>query len=201
LHTSFEMPLPGNINAVDRFQRAAYYSALLPEPVDERRAVAGVMAIIRNVSVPFGAPYAEFGVYTSGEMKNLPEFEGGKGEKDRLGGFDAVRIGGGYVKDDTKLFVAQKTVVIPSPNGLFVLQLNAKGAEDRADVLPWTPSTKRPPSRRDQPSSHGTARRPQLGDSIPACPSIAAIHSPATPFSGCWALAGWARCTWRSTRG
>ena len=30
-HPSSEMALPGNVNAVDRFQRAAYYSALLPE--------------------------------------------------------------------------------------------------------------------------------------------------------------------------
>ncbi|KQY03404.1 choloylglycine hydrolase [Mycobacterium sp. Root135] len=62
---SRDMPLPGNVNAVDRFQRAAYYSALLPKPVDERQAVASVMAIMRNVSVPFGAPYAEFGVYNT----------------------------------------------------------------------------------------------------------------------------------------
>jgi penicillin V acylase-like amidase (Ntn superfamily) len=60
-----EMPLPGNVNAIDRFQRAAYYSALLPEPRSEREAVASVMAIIRNVSVPFGAPYGEFGVYNT----------------------------------------------------------------------------------------------------------------------------------------
>ena len=59
------MPLPGNVNAVDRFQRAAYYSALLPKPTSEREAIAGVMAIMRNVSVPFGAPYAEFGVYNT----------------------------------------------------------------------------------------------------------------------------------------
>ena len=59
------MPLPGNVNPVDRFQRAAYYSALLPEPADTRQAVASVMAIMRNVSVPFGAPYAEFGVYNT----------------------------------------------------------------------------------------------------------------------------------------
>jgi penicillin V acylase-like amidase (Ntn superfamily) len=64
-HPSCEMPLPGNVNAIDRFQRAAYYLALLPRPVDERQAVAGVMAIMRNVSVPFGAPYAEFGVYNT----------------------------------------------------------------------------------------------------------------------------------------
>ncbi len=64
-HPSKEMPLPGNVNAVDRFQRAAYYSALLPTPQDSRQAVAGVMAIMRNVSVPFGAPYGEFGVYNT----------------------------------------------------------------------------------------------------------------------------------------
>jgi choloylglycine hydrolase len=64
-HPSREMPLPGNVNPVDRFQRAAYYSALLPAPGSQREAVAGVMAIMRNVSVPFGAPYGEFGVYNT----------------------------------------------------------------------------------------------------------------------------------------
>lgn len=64
-HPSRDMPLPGNVNAVDRFQRAAYYAALLPEPADMRQAVAGLMAVMRNVSVPFGAPYAEFGVYNT----------------------------------------------------------------------------------------------------------------------------------------
>lgn len=64
-HPSREMPLPGNVNAVDRFQRAAYYSALLPAPASQREAVAGVMAVMRNVSVPFGAPYGEFGVYNT----------------------------------------------------------------------------------------------------------------------------------------
>jgi choloylglycine hydrolase len=59
------MALPGNVNPVDRFQRASYYAALLPEPADTRQAVAGLMAIMRNVSVPFGAPYADFGVYNT----------------------------------------------------------------------------------------------------------------------------------------
>jgi len=51
--------LPGNVNPVDQFQRAAYYSALLPNPGSQRQAVAGLMAVMRNVSVPFGAPYDE----------------------------------------------------------------------------------------------------------------------------------------------
>jgi penicillin V acylase-like amidase (Ntn superfamily) len=62
---SSEMPLAGNVNARDRFQRAAYYSALLPEPKDARSAAAGILAIMRNVSVPFGAPYKGFGIYNT----------------------------------------------------------------------------------------------------------------------------------------
>ncbi|QDU27661.1 Penicillin acylase precursor [Anatilimnocola aggregata] len=62
---SSTMPLPGNVNPVDRFQRAAYYSAMLPEPKNEREAVASVLAIARNVSVPFGAPYKGFGIYNT----------------------------------------------------------------------------------------------------------------------------------------
>lgn len=62
---SSDTPLPGNVKATDRFQRAAYYSAMLPEPKDEREAIAGILAIVRNVSVPFGAPYKGFGIYNT----------------------------------------------------------------------------------------------------------------------------------------
>jgi penicillin V acylase-like amidase (Ntn superfamily) len=62
---SSDMPLPGNVNPRDRFQRAAYYEALLPEPKNEREAVAGMFGIARNVSVPFGAPYESFGIYNT----------------------------------------------------------------------------------------------------------------------------------------
>ncbi len=62
---SSDMPLPGNVNPRDRFQRASYYLALLPQPKNEREAAAGVFAIVRNVSVPFGAPYKGFGIYNT----------------------------------------------------------------------------------------------------------------------------------------
>jgi penicillin V acylase-like amidase (Ntn superfamily) len=64
-HPSSDMPLPGNVNPRDRFARADYYLALLPAPKDEREAIAGMFAIARNVSVPFGAPYAKFGIYNT----------------------------------------------------------------------------------------------------------------------------------------
>jgi choloylglycine hydrolase len=61
----FDTPVPGNVKATDRFQRAAYFMSVLREPKDERQAVASALAIVRNCSVPFGAPYGEFGVYNT----------------------------------------------------------------------------------------------------------------------------------------
>ncbi len=54
---SSDMPLPGNVNPRDRFQRASYYLSMVPTPKSEREGVASMIAIARNVSAPFGAPY------------------------------------------------------------------------------------------------------------------------------------------------
>jgi len=70
---SMDLDIPGNVNAVDRFQRAAYYKAVLQEPKSEQQAVASVLAIMRNVSVPFDAPYRSFGVYNT-EYRTVIDF-------------------------------------------------------------------------------------------------------------------------------
>jgi len=64
-HPTSDTPLPGNVNPRDRFARATYYLAILPKPASEREGVAGMLAIARNVSVPFGAPYKGFGIYNT----------------------------------------------------------------------------------------------------------------------------------------
>ena len=51
-----QMPLPGNVDPKDRFVRSAYFLQMLPEPKNDRDAIAGIIAIARNASVPFGAP-------------------------------------------------------------------------------------------------------------------------------------------------
>ncbi|MET0757083.1 MAG: LpqN/LpqT family lipoprotein [Mycobacterium sp.] len=74
--------------------------------------------------------------FAPGELKNLPGYEGeGNGKASSLGGFDAWQMGGSYMKDGTKRMIAQKTVVIPGQNGLYVLQLNADGVEDQIGPL------------------------------------------------------------------
>ena len=78
-----------------------------------------------------GADAAKIVEYAPNELKNLPEYEGGNdGQTGKLGGFDAVQVGGTYVKDGQKLLIAQKTVLIPAGEDLFVLQLNAEGTEE-----------------------------------------------------------------------
>jgi choloylglycine hydrolase len=64
-HPTSDTPLPGNVNPRDRFARAVYYLGMVPKPKTEREGVASILAIARNVSVPFGAPYKGFGIYNT----------------------------------------------------------------------------------------------------------------------------------------
>lgn len=83
-----------------------------------------------------GAEAAKVLEYAPGELKNLPDYEGGnEGQTGKLAGFDAVQVGGTFVKDGQKRMIAQKTVIIPAGKDLFVLQLNAEGTEDQIGPL------------------------------------------------------------------
>ena len=57
---SMDLPIPGNVNAIDRFQRATYYKAVLQEPKNEREAVAGVLAIARQCLCPVRCAISRF---------------------------------------------------------------------------------------------------------------------------------------------
>jgi len=48
--------LPGSHQSEDRFVRASYYLSKLPQTTDNRKAVAGVLSVMRDVSVPWGQP-------------------------------------------------------------------------------------------------------------------------------------------------
>ena len=50
--------LPGGIQADARFVRAAYTLKYLPKTADVPQAVANMMSLVNNVSVPFGSPYS-----------------------------------------------------------------------------------------------------------------------------------------------
>lgn len=46
--------LPGTVRAADRFVRASYFLGLLPRTADAREALAGIVGVLRTVSVPLG---------------------------------------------------------------------------------------------------------------------------------------------------
>jgi hypothetical protein len=70
-----------------------------------------------------------------GELKNLPDYDGGDGEPSTLADYPAVVLGGTYTRDGATRFIAQKTVLIPAPDGQYVLQLNVDGPEEARDTL------------------------------------------------------------------
>lgn len=49
-----DQPLPGGTDSADRFARAAYYAAHLPETDDVKLFAAEVFSVARNASTPFG---------------------------------------------------------------------------------------------------------------------------------------------------
>ncbi len=50
-----KLPLPGDPDPLSRFVRASAYLKTLPQPTSTLEAIAGVLSVIRTVTVPFGA--------------------------------------------------------------------------------------------------------------------------------------------------
>jgi hypothetical protein len=75
-----------------------------------------------------------------GELKNLPEFKPmGDGSSTTLSDFPGYQLGGTWADNGETKAVAQKTVVIPAGDGLYLLRLNADCLEDQVDkALPAT---------------------------------------------------------------
>ncbi|MEN9214211.1 MAG: linear amide C-N hydrolase [Gloeomargarita sp. DG02_3_bins_56] len=66
-----ETPLPGNVDPISRFQRASFFLHYLRQTASVRQAVAKVLAIIRNCSVPFDAPYKAVGSIYNTEYRTV----------------------------------------------------------------------------------------------------------------------------------
>ena len=131
---TIDLPFPpGWEDAGNRTPEWAYGAIVATDPQfgqDPPTIIALVSKLAGNVDP---AKILEF---APGEIKNLPGYDGAQeGSPSTLGGFDATQVGGTYTKDGVKRAIAQKTVVIPGQDGLYVLQLNADGTEDQMGAL------------------------------------------------------------------
>ncbi|HET6733245.1 LpqN/LpqT family lipoprotein [Mycobacterium sp.] len=124
---------PGWRDAGQNTPEWAYGAIVFTDPAmaqDPPSVIALVSKLTGNVEP---AKILEF---ASGEIRNLPGYEGAAaGNPSTLGGFEATQVGGTYTKDGIKRVIAQKTVVIPGQDGLYVLQVNADGREDQLGPL------------------------------------------------------------------
>jgi hypothetical protein len=130
---TIDLPFPpGWEDAGARKPEWAYGAIVLSDP-----AIQNPPTIIALVSKLSGnVDPAKVLEFAPGEIKNLPGYDGAtEGSPTTLSGFDGTQIGGTYTKDGAKRAIAQKTVVIPGQDGLYVLQLNADGTEDQMPQL------------------------------------------------------------------
>lgn len=131
---TIDLPLPpGWEDAGPRTPEWAYAAILSTDPAftkDPPSIMALVSKLTGNVDPKKIIEFAP------GEIRNLPGFGGSnEGTPGTLSGFEATQVGGTYSKDGVVRAIAQKTVVIPGKDGLYVLQLNADGVESQIGVL------------------------------------------------------------------
>jgi hypothetical protein len=124
---------PGWEDAGDRTPKWAYGAIVSTDPAFSENPPSIIALVSKLAGNVDPAKILEF---APGEIKNLPGYDGAaEGSPSTLGGFDATQIGGTYTKNGAKRAIAQKTVVIPGQDGLYVLQLNADGTEDQMGAL------------------------------------------------------------------
>ncbi|MGB3355768.1 MAG: LpqN/LpqT family lipoprotein [Mycobacterium sp.] len=74
--------------------------------------------------------------HAPGELTNLPGWSPmSNGRESTLSGFPAFQLGGTWEQDGLAKIIAQKTVVIPGSDAVYVLQLNADGLESQMDIV------------------------------------------------------------------
>jgi hypothetical protein len=131
---TIDLPVPDGWQANDSLPEAPYGAIVYQAtavPGNPPRVLALLSKLTGNVDP------AQILALAPGELMNLPGYDGPtEGQRDTLGGYDAVQLGGTYDTGTKKGMIAQKTVVIPGAEGtVYVLQLNAYADESETGIL------------------------------------------------------------------
>jgi hypothetical protein len=131
---AINLPFPPGWRDAGPATPAWAYGAIVSEDPQWGQDPPSVIALVSKLTG--NVDPAKILEFAPGEIKNLPGYEGAQeGEKTELAGFEAVQLGGTYNKNGQRRAIAQKTVVIPGQDALYVLQLNADGREDQMSAL------------------------------------------------------------------
>ncbi|SON58931.1 hypothetical protein MSIMFI_00412 [Mycobacterium simulans] len=130
---TINLPVPNGWKLLPESSNAPYGGIVFTQPGDPNDPPTIVALVSKLTGDVDPAKIIQF---APGELKNLPGYEGsGDGSASTLGGFQAWQLGGSYTKNGKKRTVAQKTVVITGPNGVYVLQLDADALDAETGEL------------------------------------------------------------------
>ena len=79
--------------------------------------------------------------YAPGELKNLPDYEPLAENSSKLSGYEAVQLAGRYTLDGAVRSIAEKSVVIPASDAVYVLQIIVESLDGDAETLARVTST------------------------------------------------------------
>jgi hypothetical protein len=129
-----EFPFPPDWSlAGDKTPEWAYGAIVYDKPVDPNDPPY-MYAIASKLTGNVDA--AKILEYAPNQLMALPDYKPvTEPTKTSLGGFDAVQSAGTYSKDGQQRIAAQKTVVIPAKDGLFVFQINADAIDGQQGVI------------------------------------------------------------------
>lgn len=131
---NFDFPFPPGWSPAGEKTPEWAYGAIVydkpQDPADPPTMIAIASKLTGNVDA------AKVLEYAPGAIENLPEYQSVyEPNKTTLGGFEAIQSAGTFVEGGKKRVVAQKTVVVPGKDALFVLQLNAVAPDGQQDVI------------------------------------------------------------------
>ena len=129
---NIDLPLPPGWKVIEGNTGTSYGGIVLAQPAnpsDPPTIVAQLSKLTGNVD------QAKLIQYASGDLQNLPGYDGSAGNASTLGNFAAWQPSGSYNKNVVKRIAAQKTVIIPAQGAVFVLELDADSIDSDQGAL------------------------------------------------------------------
>ncbi len=129
-----DLPVPAGWSTSDDYTSEASYGAIVYDAAADATQPPRVLVLLARVEGP--AEAERILELAPGELLGIDGFiASDEGEASTLGAYDAVQVFGSYSNGGHDLTIAQKTVVVPDGDELYVLQLNAYAPPGETDVL------------------------------------------------------------------
>lgn len=130
---TIELPTPAGWETAIDVPGDSFWAVMLTQAADPANPPI-IQATLVKLSKE--VPIQDIFDHADGELRNLPGYQPlGDGGRGALGGLEAHQVGGMYVKNGVQTLIAQKTSLITSPAGSYVLQVRAEGPQDDAQAL------------------------------------------------------------------